>query len=411
MRPTLIALMALCVMIFASSMALQHARGADGYGTPAFQAKWNDGESRVTNFWGPLDIARDKQPEQYNNGTRIVKYWDKGRMELDANGTVTSGLLATELKTGRMQIGDATFEARTPARVNVAGDVNGTGPTYADLNTLPARVDNAGSGPFFYEYRNGTFAMGVNKDSFKLGTETTVYQSDAAGKLGQYVPRQFVDFIDHVGFGSVGYPISPVVLAQVPVAGVPTVVMIQAFERRVLTVAITGGPTAPLVEFGNIGQHYYQWRYASPAAAANLTSTPTLPALPTLPTAATPVAIITPTAVAPTSSAFIGPAAIGPPVGATPTITFTTLTSPIAQGASATANIQTTPYANCSIAAVYKGVRSTASGLADRFASGSGAVSWTWKVEVDAPAGTWPVVVTCTVDGKVGKNTTYVQVT
>jgi len=153
-----------------------------------------------------------------------------------------------------------------------------------------------------------------------------------------------------VGFGNVGYPISPGVLARVPVAGVPTVVMIQAFERRVLTVAITGGPTSPLVEFGNIGQHYYQWRYAAPATAANLTSTPTLPSLPTLsalpapPTAATPVAVTTPTAVAPTSSAFIGPAAIGPPGGATPTITFTTLTSPIAQGASATANIQTTPY-------------------------------------------------------------------
>ncbi len=37
-------------------------------------------------------------------------------------------------------------------------------------------------------------------------------------------------------------------------------VMIQAYERRVLTYVPTNPPTFQ-VEMGNIGQHYYDWRY------------------------------------------------------------------------------------------------------------------------------------------------------
>ena len=37
-------------------------------------------------------------------------------------------------------------------------------------------------------------------------------------------------------------------------------VFMQAFERRVLTYT-PGNPAGFAVEFGNIGQHYAQWRY------------------------------------------------------------------------------------------------------------------------------------------------------
>ena len=51
-----------------------------------------------------------------------MQYFDKARMELNApGGPVTAGLLSVELITGRQQNGDATFVARQPAKVTVAG--------------------------------------------------------------------------------------------------------------------------------------------------------------------------------------------------------------------------------------------------------------------------------------------------
>jgi hypothetical protein len=53
---------------------------------------------------------------------REVQYFDKARMEIIQRGSdddelwyVTTGLLATELVTGRLQVGDNLFEMRTPA--------------------------------------------------------------------------------------------------------------------------------------------------------------------------------------------------------------------------------------------------------------------------------------------------------
>jgi hypothetical protein len=46
----------------------------------------------------------------------------------------------------------------------------------------------------------------------------------------------------------------------VKVAGVQRHVLMQAFERRVLTYN-AANPDPFKVEFGNVGQHYYRWRY------------------------------------------------------------------------------------------------------------------------------------------------------
>src|SRR5581483_1031255 len=73
---------------------------------------------------------------------REVVYYDKARMEVthpDGDPSqlwyVTNGLLVVELMTGNLQTGNAAFEQRAPAEVNVAGDP-GSGPTYADLAPL-----------------------------------------------------------------------------------------------------------------------------------------------------------------------------------------------------------------------------------------------------------------------------------
>jgi hypothetical protein len=57
-----------------------------------------------------------------------------------------------------------------------------------------------------------------------------------------------------------GYPISEPYWAQASVAGKTQSVMVQLFERRILTYT-PANPDGFKVEMGNIGQHYYHWRY------------------------------------------------------------------------------------------------------------------------------------------------------
>jgi hypothetical protein len=57
-----------------------------------------------------------------------------------------------------------------------------------------------------------------------------------------------------------GLPITEAYWARVKVAGQVKDVLIQAFERRVLTYT-PSNPVGFQVEWGNIGQHYYKRRY------------------------------------------------------------------------------------------------------------------------------------------------------
>jgi hypothetical protein len=57
-----------------------------------------------------------------------------------------------------------------------------------------------------------------------------------------------------------GYPISEPYWTKVKVGGVEKDVLVQAFQRRVLTYTPTN-PEGWKVEMGNVGRHYYWWRY------------------------------------------------------------------------------------------------------------------------------------------------------
>lgn len=99
---------------------------------------------------------------------------------------------------------------------------------------------------------------------------------------GHNIPAAFVSFRDQVGLASVGLAIAEPFWSNVKVAGKPTDVLIQAFERRVLTYTPIN-PAAFQVEFGNIGSQYYTWRYSSPSTPATpATPLPTTPATATL---------------------------------------------------------------------------------------------------------------------------------
>src|SRR5947209_20596746 len=80
----------------------------------------------------------------------------------------------------------------------------------------------------------------------------------------------FADYRNRAGLLVIGYAISEPFRANVAVGGQQATVLVQVFERRVLTYN-NANPDAFKVEMGNIGQHYYQWRYPSgpPADTTN----------------------------------------------------------------------------------------------------------------------------------------------
>ncbi len=128
--------MLLLVASFAASETRQ-VQGASGYADAKFQDQWQQGEAITANFWGPITTAKDGRQEPYLDvpgGMRLVQYFDKGRMEL-RNGVVTNGLLAGEIVRGQVQVGDATFQAKDPPAIPIAGDSDNPGPTYAQLGT------------------------------------------------------------------------------------------------------------------------------------------------------------------------------------------------------------------------------------------------------------------------------------
>ena len=133
-------------------------QAASGYASPLMDANWQQAERMQPNFWGPLATARDGQMEPYKeapNGQRLVQYFDKARMEqFDPKAHVTTGLLTVELKSGKLQLSDNTFEQRSPAQVNMAGDPGASGPTYADLGTLRESYEINDATPALYGFNN-----------------------------------------------------------------------------------------------------------------------------------------------------------------------------------------------------------------------------------------------------------------
>jgi hypothetical protein len=239
-------------------------------------------------LWGPQPLtAGHREPyAEAQGGSRLVQYFDKSRMEitrLDAPRNqwyVTNGLLVVELITGRLQVGDNTFEIRTPAEQAVAGDpneANPNAPTYGSFRAV-AYPANPGRAP----RRSGevvttvlTRNMGQTFDDASLA-RYDVRLDTYEEQLGHNIPKVFTDFFAQQGLVYengryiqgplldwrfvLGLPISEPYWARVKVGGVEKDVLMQAFERRVLTYT-PDNPTAWRVEMGNVGQHYLGWRY------------------------------------------------------------------------------------------------------------------------------------------------------
>ncbi len=73
-------------------------------------------------------------------------------------------------------------------------------------------------------------------------------------------------------FYATGFPVTEAYWANIKVANTYQWVLLQCFERRCLTYT-PGNPPGWQVEAGNVGQHYYHWRYGQQPPDPTATAT------------------------------------------------------------------------------------------------------------------------------------------
>lgn len=252
-----------------------HAGAAVAFAAPAFQQQWQQGETTAANFWGPLATASEQTQEPYKEapgGQRLVQYFDKGRMEL-TGGAVTNGLLASEMVQGQVQTGAATFQPKPAPAIPIAGDPDTAGPTYATLASKAKALFDPAPQQTGNRTQAALSPTGDLTASNVAATDPTTFALyDAATKHN--VPRALADYRGKAGLLTIGYALCEPFFTTVKVAGAQRQVLVQVFERRVLTYTATN-PAAFQVEMGNVGRHYYEWRYG--AALASVAGTSPVP--------------------------------------------------------------------------------------------------------------------------------------
>ncbi|MEY3990752.1 MAG: hypothetical protein RI985_1833 [Chloroflexota bacterium] len=259
-----------------------------GFVNTAFESLWNRTERPIVRqqvnrgwVWGPAGLmAHAESFLQISGGQRQVQYFDKGRMEINnPNGDrqskwfVTSGLLVTELISGRMQVGANDYIAREPSGTIIAGDIDNTlSPTYASLNKLLGlrTINRAGQVVDQQILRDGS-VIPFNGDGASM-TQLVYYVDETGHNIPQvfyeYLTRKDTVYVNgRTEYGLVidwvhtmGYPLTEAYWTRTAIGGVEQWVLIQPFERRLLTY-VPSNQASWQVEQGNVGRHYYRWRY------------------------------------------------------------------------------------------------------------------------------------------------------
>ena len=326
-RFMIVALGVIAALVVLPLAGMQMSRAQPAYAHEAFQEARDEldlpidgGQVSRTWFWGPEPITEGiyEPYAESPGGERLVQYIDKARFELtNPNGDpkspwfVTTGLLTRELISGSVQVGTASYVQRVPSDRAMAGDITNTWPTYAGFGSVIDQLHTDMTGEFA---TNVLLENGVSTYTDAMddpGAELVQYleYEGPDGPAGYNIPAAFWEFMHAPGitwdgvayFPSaplmdwlfvLGLPISDPYWVSVDLAGQPTWVMIQAFERRVLTYTPTN-PDGWQVEMGNVGRHYAEWRHGDEPPDETPTPTEPVPTEPT-PTEPTPTIPVPP---------------------------------------------------------------------------------------------------------------------
>ncbi|MEO8286441.1 MAG: hypothetical protein ABI670_08385 [Chloroflexota bacterium] len=274
----------------------------DSFANPAFKTVWQrtdqpvvEGKVARTWVWGPSPGRSLQEPfKEGPNGTHLVQYFDKARMEINNPGGnpadpfyVTNGLLVVEMISGKVQTGISSFDISSAGDQRIAGDDGSDAPSYAALQNvasvgIPGRDNRA---PLL---ASGTLmpATYINKAgaASTLGAGQAVPQSiRAAGyvnETGHNVADVFMNYFNSLGpvyengnivnapivnwVSAFGFPVTEPFWTTIRVNGQDRMILAQAFQRRILTYS-PNNPDGWKVEMGNVGAQYYTWRYETPS--------------------------------------------------------------------------------------------------------------------------------------------------
>lgn len=288
---TIIVLSLFCMGLSSTPNTVQ----ADPFATPAIERTWARADfpviaGAVKRSWlyGPEPFFTTFEPYSDSpNGQRLIQYFDKARMEVthperDANNQyyVTNGLLVKEMILGNLQLGDERFSIRYPAfSIPVAGDSDSIGnneaPTYASFYNVASTQFNREASPRIGEKVDDVIGKdGQLSTSPSLGSLVRFNYYDPTTRHN--VAQPFYDFLKRQGTVydgktftngaimdwtyTVGYPIAEPYWVVTKIGGIRRDVLVQMFERRSLTYT-PSNPVDFQVEMGNVGRHYFTWRY------------------------------------------------------------------------------------------------------------------------------------------------------
>lgn len=273
----------------------------EGFVSPAVAAIWErterpviDGRVSRSFLWGPGPIGTrtERYDEAGRERRRTVQYFDKGRLELPEPAArdlaqLQGSSLVRDLALGLVIVGSNRVQVFDPAFIPVVGDndeaANPEAPRYVDFVTevllstilratpLP-RYANAVGKPITATIQagrrdklpaNASVEALVGAYDLSSGHNIAAPFWEAFGASGLVVDpasgaSQTAPLYDWRVL--VGAPLSEPSWSRVAINGRPTWVLIQLFERRVMTYR----PDAPegwRVEMANTGQHYLRWRY------------------------------------------------------------------------------------------------------------------------------------------------------
>jgi hypothetical protein len=310
--------LSICLFLLFTLAKSEVAKADPTFPNDPFMTKWQRADKPVNDItakptrswlWGPESFqppsGMTESYAQSPGGNRQVLYFDKARMEINnpANGQVTNGLLVRELISGKLASGDAVYIQRRAADdIPVAGDqANNNAPTYASFATIASlNNDNPSSDRTGQAASDTLDKNGIAGTNTELGKLAKYVYFDGSG-LKHNIPDVFWNFMNQKGnvyindklvdnqpvlgdnslapwLDATGLPITDAYWTSVTLAGQVKNVLVQAFERRVLTYT-PSNPSGFQVEMGNVGRHYFNWRYSPkydiPVADTVPTPTPT----------------------------------------------------------------------------------------------------------------------------------------
>lgn len=277
MSPTVkqVIVLLIITLVGVSLLPVQQSKSAQ-FANPSFQALWYnetaDSVETGLDVWGPEPLVWRIEPyAEAADGRRLVQYFDRGRMELtpapdgSSRTIVTEGLLALEMTTGEIELGNSLREPQTPPDLEIdSGSSDDRVPTYASLSAV---VDHPSID------MQGKSSMPVQWIDQRGVPETrpvpmSIKSGDYIKQTGQNVPAVFVNLFQQDPFGTsnwisvMGLPISPPFWTYYRRDHVALPSLIQVFERRILvyTPSLSQGSqfTVP-----NTGRQYYMWRYGT----------------------------------------------------------------------------------------------------------------------------------------------------